>query len=98
MTAALDLLMRLLASIEVVLLGGGGPVSALVLVGLLGAATALVAVGVLRVVLTLCGLAGTQPSVPLRERADTRLLVWNRDPDADGHVRSRAPGRVVTAV
>ena len=98
MTAALDLLMRVLASIEVVVLGGGGPVSALVLVGLLGAATALVAVGVAQVVLTLCGLTATRPAVPLREGAETRLLVWNRDPDAAGHVRSRAPGRVLTAV
>jgi len=50
-----------------------------------------------RVVLTLCGLAGAVPEVTLREEAGTRLLVWRRDPDARGHVRSRAPGRAVPA-
>lgn len=87
----------LAALVEAVLAGGGGPLSAVVLVGLLGAATAVVAIGVARVVLTLCGLAGAVPEVPLREEAGTRLLVWRRDPDARGHVRSRAPGRASSA-
>jgi len=97
MTLGLSMLAPLAAFVEAVLSSGGAPLSAVVLVGLLGAATAVVALGVARVVLTLCGLAGAVPEVRLREEAGTRLLVWRRDPDARGHVRSRAPGRAVPA-
>jgi len=38
------------------------------------------------------------PGSELTEGADVRLLVFARDPDADGHVRARAPGRLLTAV
>jgi hypothetical protein len=87
----------LVAFVEAVLGAGGAPLSAVVLVGLLGAATAVIVLGLSRVVLTLCGLAGAVPEATLREEAGTRLLVWRRDPDARGHVRSRAPGRAVAA-
>jgi hypothetical protein len=49
-------------------------------------------------VLALAGLGAAVPGTVLTEAADVRLLVFARDPDSDGHVRSRAPGRLLTAV
>lgn len=69
-----------------------GPFPVVVLAGLLGAATTLV---ILTVVLTVLALAGLvphqQPAMP-SEAAETRILIWQRNPDAAGHARSRAPG------
>ena len=96
MLLGLALLARVLAVVDgAVPEGDLVPVPAALLVGLLGAATVVVLVGVVRVVVTLVGLAGAVAPPALDEPAGVRVLVWRRDPDARGHVRSRAPGAVV---
>jgi hypothetical protein len=101
MVVLLELLARVLAPLEPVVQAlaaqGGGPASAALAVSLLGAASVLVATGLGRTLLALCGLVPTSVRRVLREGADLRLLVFARDPDADGHVRSRAPGRALPA-
>ena len=101
MTTLLELLARVLAPLEHVVQAlaaqGGGPASAAVVVSLLGAATVLVATGLGRALLALCGLTPAPARRVLSEGADVRLLVFLRDPDADGHVRARAPGRALPA-
>jgi len=102
-TSLLELLVRLLAPLELALAAGLGaghatslPVA--VVVGLVGATALLAIVLVARAVLALAGPGATVPGSELTEGADVRLLVFARDPDADGHVRARAPGRLLTAV
>lgn len=100
MTTVLELLARVLApleSIAPVLLAPGAPLAATLVVGVLGAAAVLVATGLARVLLAVGAMSSAPPRAELREGADTRLLVWQRDPDADGHVRSRAPGALLAA-
>jgi hypothetical protein len=103
MTSLLELLVRVLAPLELALAAGlgvghAGSLPAAVLVGLVGAAAVLAIVVVARAVLALAGLGAAVPGTVLTEAADVRLLVFARDPDSDGHVRSRAPGRLLTAV
>ena len=71
---------------------------ALLVVGLVGAAAVLAIVVVARAVLALAGLGTAVPGPVLTEAADVRLFVFARDPDSDGHVRARAPGRLLPAV
>jgi hypothetical protein len=94
--SALVLLAPLVALLEPVL-PAGGTLSAVALAGLLGAVASLVLAAVL-VVLVLAGLIPSTASALPDEAAETRLLVWLRNPDAAGHVRSRAPGMGRTAV
>ena len=103
MTSLLELLVRVLAPLELALatglaVGHAGSLPAGVVVGLVGAAAVLAIVVVARAVLALAGLGAAVPGPVLTEAADVRLLVFARDPDADGHVRARAPGRLLPAV
>lgn len=96
MILGLALVLRVLAVVDgAVPAGDLGGVPAVLLVGLLGVATVVAFAGVVLVVLTLLGLTAAVPAPAFREAAGTRLLVFTRDPDARGHVRSRAPGAVV---
>ena len=97
MRFALVLLAPLVALLETALTSGG-PLSAVVLAGLLGAVTSLVALAVVLAVLVLAGLLPSGSGAALREAEGTRVLVWQRNPDAAGHVRSRAPGQGLPAV
>ncbi|WP_210508918.1 DUF6412 domain-containing protein [Naasia sp. SYSU D00057] len=97
MRSALVLLAPLVALLDGAL-AAGGPLSAVVLAGLLGAATSLVALAVVLVVLGMATVRHACSAAALVEAAETRILVWHRNPDAAGHVRSRAPGRGIPAV
>ena len=84
---------RILAMLGELVVGGGVPLSSVVLLGLLGAATTVAIVALARVVLAaLVDTAGHEPPV-VAKRADLAGLVAQSDPDADGHVRARAPGQ-----
>jgi len=101
-TSLLEFLVRVLAPVELALstgLGAGHPTSLPVgvVVGLVGATALLAIVVVARAVLALAGLGAAVPGAVLTESADVRLLVFARDPDADGHVRARAPGQGLPA-
>lgn len=97
MLLALVVLGRVLAVADGALPAGEVvPVPAALLVGVLGVATVVALAGVTRVVLTLLGLTASVPAPAFLEPAGVRVLVWQRDPDARGHVRSRAPGAVAT--
>lgn len=80
------------------LLSAGGPLPVIALLGVLGAAFGVAAVlAMVLLVPAVCGLAGSGAAARLEERSGTRVLVWLRNPDAAGHVRSRAPGTVLPA-
>jgi len=94
----LALVLRVLAVVDGAAPAGDlGAVPAVLLVGLLGVATVAAFAGVVHVVLTLLGLSAAVPAPALGEPAGLRLRVFARDPDARGHVRSRAPGAVLPA-
>jgi hypothetical protein len=86
------------AALVQVLLSAGAPPSSVALAGLLGAVTTLVAFGVVLLVLAVGGPPAFCRGGLAPEAAETRLLVWQRNPDAAGHTRSRAPGRAAPTV
>jgi hypothetical protein len=83
MPIVLEAIGRVLALLGDVVLGGAGVAPALLLVGIPAAR----------------GLLGA-PRPPARpdEDDDLPVLVSSSDPDADGHERSRAPGRPAQVV
>jgi hypothetical protein len=98
MPIALEALGRVLALLGDVVLGGAGVSPAILLAALLGAASVAAAVALVRIA-TARGLLGSA-APPLRpdEDVDLPVLVSSSDPDADGHERSRAPGRPAQVV
>jgi hypothetical protein len=98
MPIALEALGRVLALLGDVVLGGAGVAPALLLVGLLGAASVAAAVAVVRVAAARGLLGAARPPARPDEDDDLPVLVSSSDPDADGHERSRAPGRPARVV
>jgi hypothetical protein len=98
MPVVLEALGRVLALVGDVVLGGAGVSPAILLAALLGAASVAAAVAFVRVAAArgLLG-SGTPPRRP-DEDVDLPVLVSSSDPDADGHERSRAPGRPAQVV
>ncbi|GAA4670384.1 DUF6412 domain-containing protein [Frondihabitans cladoniiphilus] len=96
MTLLLALIGRLLATAGEVVSGGlpiGAPaLSSLLLVGVLGVASVAVLVAATRILASLVSGVRTLPVADPREDADLRVRVVQSDPDAEGHVRARAPG------
>lgn len=101
MPIALEALGRVLALLGDVVLGGAGVSPGLLLAALVGAASAAsvaAAIALVRIAASR-GLRGSG-APPRRPDEDVELpvLVSSSDPDADGHERSRAPGRPVQVV
>jgi len=96
MTGTLDGLLRAMAVLVELVATGVGNAPLPILLGVAGLA-GFTAVGVLALaVRALAASVRTTECTPggtARERADLRVLVTQSDPDAAGHVRSRAPGR-----
>jgi hypothetical protein len=92
MSAVIAILTQLFAAIGSTLADGSHPLSTMVMAGLLGAAAVAVAIAIVHTATVLLGwFVGTGIARP-EEDADLPVLVSYADPDADGHVRSRAPG------
>ena len=101
MPLVLEALGRVLALLGDVVLGGAGVAPAVLLAALVGAASAAsvaAAVALVRVAAARGLLGRGAPPRRPDEDVDLPVLVSSSDPDADGHERSRAPGRAMRVV
>jgi hypothetical protein len=98
MPIVLEAIGRVLALLGDVVLGGAGVAPALLLVGILGAVSVAAAVALVRIAAARGLLGAPRPPARPDEDDDLPVLVSSSDPDADGHERSRAPGRPAQVV
>ncbi|WP_237583425.1 DUF6412 domain-containing protein [Clavibacter tessellarius] len=93
MPIVLEALGRVLVLVGDVVLGGAGLSPAILLAALVGVASVAAAVALVRIAAARGLLGSVAPAAFPDEDVDLPVLVSSSDPDADGHERSRAPGR-----
>ncbi|KDP91200.1 hypothetical protein W824_07925 [Clavibacter cf. michiganensis LMG 26808] len=98
MPIVLEALGRVLALVGDVVLGGAGVTPAILLAALLGAASVAAAIALVRIAAARGLIGSAAPPLGPDEDVDLPVLVSSSDPDADGHERSRAPGRRMQVV
>ncbi|WP_234424801.1 DUF6412 domain-containing protein [Clavibacter sp. VKM Ac-2542] len=98
MPIVLEVLGRVLALVGDVVLGGAGVTPAILLAALLGAASVAAAIALVRIAAARGLIGSAAPPLGPDEDVDLPVLVSSSDPDADGHERSRAPGRRIQVV